>query len=436
MYSKSCSLLLTLTSAVILLAGCMKDKCTTHYTYQIYEPVYLDYAQLRQPVASEAPRALKHPGKIYILGGFLFINEVNEGVHVIDNSNPAAPVNKAFISIPGNVDIAVRSNILYADSYVDLVAVDITNPENVAEIKRLENIFPQRIADLGYYYADSEKGVITGWRLTDKTQVIDIPCGQEAQPYYYYWGGLPEIDFAGPVLAGNTQAPSITNATINVGQGGSMARFAIVSDYLYVIDNSDMQLISIANPDNPVIWTKINIGFNIETIFPYKDKLFIGSTTGMYIYDNSNPSQPTQISTFSHVTSCDPVVADDRYAYVTLRSGTPCQGFTNQLEVIDISNPYNPQLVKTYAMYNPHGIGIDRGKLFICDGQAGLKIYDASDVSTIDQHLLLHNGNIHAYDVIPVATSNVLILIGQDGLYQYDYSDVRAIRLLSHIPVN
>ncbi len=426
--------LFSFTVFIALFAGCTKDKCSTSYTYQVYEPVYLDYVELRSSVASELPRSLDNPGKIYVFGAYLFVNELNEGVHIIDNSNPASPENKAFIKIPGNVDIAVRGNVLYADSYIDLVALDISSPENAVELKRIENIFPHRQWESGFFTDDVSQGIIVSWNITDKTEKVEILCGQEVMPYYFessFAGG----DVGAPVLFSNSGAESIRGATIGSGQGGSMARFAITSRYLYAIDQSDMHLVDIIEPANPVIWNKINIGFDIETIFPYKDKLFIGSMSGMYIYDNSNPGSPSLISTYTHITSCDPVVVDDHYAYVTLRSGTPCEGFTNQLEVVDISNLSQPSLVKTYLMNNPHGLGIDNGTLFICDGSAGLKVYDATDVMTIDQHLLNHFGGIQAYDVIPLSHVKVLIMVGTNGLYQYDYSNVLDIQLLSRIPV-
>jgi hypothetical protein len=123
----------------------------------------------------------------------------------------------------------------------------------------------------------------------------------------------------------------------------------------------------------------------------------------------------------------------DHYAYVTLRSGTACQGFTNQLEVIDISDLRTPSLVKVYPMQNPHGLGIDNGTLFICEGEYGLKVFDAKNVTTIDQGLLAHFKDKDAYDVIPLG--NILVVIGKDGLYQYDYSDPKNLKLLSVIPV-
>ncbi len=96
----------------------------------------------------------------------------------------------------------------------------------------------------------------------------------------------------------------------------------MVDDYLYVLSGSDLQLFEIKDPAAPSVWEKIRIGWDIETIFPYQDKLFIGGQEGMYIYDNTDPANPIQISRFSHVKSCDPEVVEGNYAYVTLRGGT------------------------------------------------------------------------------------------------------------------
>jgi hypothetical protein len=84
-------------------------------------------------------------------------------------------------------------------------------------------------------------------------------------------------------------------------------------------------------------------------------------------------------------------------------------------------------------MFNPHELGIDSNVLFICDGDAGLKIYDAADPMEIHLNQLAHFPEIKAYDAIPL--NGVLMMIGADGLYQYDYSNISEIVLLSSIPV-
>jgi hypothetical protein len=154
----------------------------------------------------------------------------------------------------------------------------------------------------------------------------------------------------------------------------------------------------------------------------------------MHILDISNPETPVHVSTFQHANSCDPVVVDDNYAYVTLRSGNPtCEGFDNQLDVLDISDLQSPQLVATYTMKNPHGLGIDQDLLFICDGSDGIKMFNIEDKLQIDKNQLAHHKNIHAYDVIPF--QNTLMLIGEDGIFQYDYSNLQDLKFLSHIQI-
>lgn len=403
--------------------GCMKDKCKTTHTYTIYQPVYMSYADLRASVASELPKDLVNPGKIYIKGNYLFINEIDKGIHVIDNTNPSSPINIGFINIPGNIDMAVMGDILYGDSFIDLVAIDISDPSNVKMMKRIENVFPDRKYAWGYQF-DPSQGVVVDWTPELITEEFD--CGG--------WYGGPWMFEDGGVLTTNSTtggSAASQGAGMTSGIGGSMARFTIVNDFLYAIDERNLNLFNITTPSDPVFFKEVAIGFNIETIFPYNNILFIGAQNGMYIYDNSDPANPAQLTVYTHISSCDPVVVEGNYAYVTLRSGNACQGFTNQLEVVDISNTSNPVLVETYSMFNPHGLGIDNGALFICDGTDGLKIYDASDIHAIDQHQLHHFSGVTAYDVIPF--NKKLIMVGPDGLYQYDYSDINNVYLVSMI---
>ena len=123
------------------------------------------------------------------------------------------------------------------------------------------------------------------------------------------------------------------------------------------------------------------------------------------------------------------MIADDQHAYVTLRSGNTCAGFTNQLDVIDIDSLSSPKLVKTYPMTNPHGLSKDGTMLFICDGTSGVKVYNAADPNKLQ--LIKTISGIDTYDVI--AYNNIALVVAKDGVYQYSYSDVNDIKLLSKI---
>ena len=212
------------------------------------------------------------------------------------------------------------------------------------------------------------------------------------------------------------------------GVGGSMARFTISGNNLYTVDNNSLTHYEISNANDPKPGNRIPLNFNVETIFPYQDKLFIGTQQGMHVMGIQNPASPNLISTFTHIVSCDPVVADGRYAYVTLSTGSTCRGAAiNELQIIDLQNINSPRLVKQYPMENPKGLGIDNTNLFVCDN--GLKLYDATNVNNL---VLKQKFNINAFDVIP--NNGNLLVIGNDGFYQYAYTN-NALEFLSKISV-
>lgn len=212
-----------------------------------------------------------------------------------------------------------------------------------------------------------------------------------------------------------------------------MARFTINKGHLYALEAGKMQVFSLVNPSEPSGVNEVSVGWDVETIFPTADKLFLGSRSGMYIFDNAAPASPQLLSIYEHVQACDPVVVQDTLAYVTLRDGTECQTYTNQLEVISIKDPTAPELLAVHPMQHPHGLGIDGDKLFIAEGIHGLKVFDATDIYTIGDNQLAHYSNVHAFDLIPY--QDVVMLIGEDGFYQFDYTDPTELKLLSVIPI-
>lgn len=96
--------LLIIFLAAGLLTSCT-DYCEVENNYTYYEPVYTSMEEIRSSVATVPVQSLKQVGKLFFRDGYLFINEPNEGVHIIDNKNPADPKNIAFIKIPGAFDL-------------------------------------------------------------------------------------------------------------------------------------------------------------------------------------------------------------------------------------------------------------------------------------------------------------------------------------------
>lgn len=217
----------------------------------------------------------------------------------------------------------------------------------------------------------------------------------------------------------------------NTGKAGSMAKFSIVNDHLFLINDSSLIVYNIQNETSPVEINQLKVNFGIETVYTLKNKLFIGAIDGVYIYDISDPANILYLSHYQHLTSCDPVVANEEYAFATLNSNSQCRWQTgaNRLDVIDISNIVYPQRIASIEMENPKGLAIDSSYVFVCNGEYGVKIYDCSNPYNLQQ--VSGISGIDAYDII--LDEGILYLVGKQGLFQYNYEDIDHLQLLSNI---
>ena len=420
------------------------DSVKDTVSYMANVPVYLSRDEFRSGAKVTATRPMKNPGKICLYGDYLFINEVNEGIHVINNSDPSSPRNVAFIEIQGNIDMAAKDGILYADNLVDLLLFDISNPQAPALKRRLEGVFAGVLPATNNEYPisqiDTTGKVIVGWTQEMVTEEVQ---------YTFY----PRYDFF--YLASDAKnswrMESYQPGAKITGVNGSMSRFAITDNYLYTIHIQNA--LSTVNPSYSSYimsyttgWLKVfdieneqfesvnsvNVSTAVETLFAYNDHLFLGMSNGMQIYSIKNPSAPVYVSNTWHFWGCDPVVVSGDYAYLTVRSTNVCGQSGNLLQVIDISNIVQPQVVTQYALQEPFGLGIDDNKLFVCDN--GLKVFDATNPVQVGSKLLFATTEFKGYDLIPY--NNLLIVIGGDGLYQYSYSSDNHLQLLSVMMLN
>jgi len=304
--------------------------------------------------------------------------------------------------------------------------VDISDPSAPELISREEDLLEYVIPAWDYDYPladiDQEKGVITGYSIEKYTKEIHYHA--PIWPVYYEYS----LDAAMSSEAGGGSQGN------SYGVGGSMARFLCYDDYLYVLESTyKLRSLNVSQPGEVQNEQEQYLWGNVETLFIAEDHLFVGTSQGMHIMSLEEPSFPSKISTYQHVSACDPVVVSGNRAYITLRAGNLCGGNQDLLEVVDLGNMHNPYRIASYSMTEPYGLGIDGNTLFICEGEYGLKVFDASNDQDIKNQLLADFSDIHAWDVIPAG--GTLLLTGDDGFYLYDYSDLQNISILDSIPV-
>ncbi len=217
----------------------------------------------------------------------------------------------------------------------------------------------------------------------------------------------------------NTSASSDSAST---GKGGSLARFTIAANHLYLADYSTLEVYDIS-AGTAMKKNSINIGGGVETIFPYKDKLFIGSRDGMFIYSISNPDNPVKLGAALHVRTCDPVVADDQYSYVTLRGSGQCGAAQDGLYIYDVKDIMNPKQLSLLPMQSPFGLGIVDSVVFVCRSTLGLTAVNVKDRGKPKEMYTVRDATY--VDVIPY--DNLLICYVTTGILLYDLSNLERI---------
>ncbi len=412
---------------ITTISSCGEDTCEATWTYRAFVPKYLSQEEISEEITFVPERKLENPGKIYSYGSYLLISDRETGVHIIDNSDVSNPKKLGFIAIDGNVDIAFAEHYIYADTRYNILVIDIQDLQNPTIVSVIPNI-----KDGGIIIDDGR--FIVDFVETDITETID--CNNEDNDVLFWRDGRLFVDVSlGIDLAlGDVNRAELDASAAGGGQGGSLARMALFGGYFYYVNNFSMHIFDVSDLSQPEKVSEAYMEWGVETIFPYRDYLFIGANNGMHIYDNEDPTNPQWLSTFAHANACDPVVVEDDIAYITLRSGNECEDFNNQLDVVDVSDLLKPQLIATYPMYNPYGLAVRDNILYLCEADQGLKVYDVSDVETIDRNQIGGVKEYAAYDVISVSPK-LLLMIGEDGFYQFDTQNPENLQLLSSIKI-
>lgn len=400
---------------ILFLSSCIKDENDSKSSnvvdptncFDATVPIYAHISKVNEYVKFQNPKSISNAGKLLVYKNWIFLVEKKEGVHIIDNSNPSNPQKIGFLTLPVAEDIHLKNNVLYSVGSNFILSVDVSN----IRIPTVLSI----TTDIGEYYNDSNKTYKDSFVYSYQNRFVH---------YNYYSIAYP---FEVLTLSDNNTVSNTSTAKV-----GSMARVAIVSDYLYYATTSKLITFKLVSNIPQFRGSQLFSIPNIETIFPYKNNLFLGAFTGMYIYGTNNPDMPNKIGELNHARSCDPVVVEGDYAYVTLSRGNICSiNAVDELKVIDVSNLSSPKLIKDYPMYNPKGLAIENNKLFICDGADGLKIFDVTDKEKVDQNKLANYKDGTMYDLI--LDKGKIITVTNNSIVQYSYSDISNIYKLSEI---
>ncbi|MEO9474205.1 MAG: hypothetical protein ABJG41_01680 [Cyclobacteriaceae bacterium] len=176
-------ILLLLLAGILLITlenCCYYDCCDCDYNVREWglKPEYS--TDLNDIVKLEDARPLRNPAKIYSYKHYILVNEPQQGMHIIDNSDPRNPEPIQFLKIAGSNDVAIKNDVIYADQFDNLIIIALDSLTDVMEKKLLPDVFenygyydvvPEE-KDVYYECPDPSYGVVVNW-VADS---VDYPC--------------------------------------------------------------------------------------------------------------------------------------------------------------------------------------------------------------------------------------------------------------------
>lgn len=148
-----------------LLSACQKRE-RDYYDGLGKRPVYIS-ANALLDIRNEPPQAIHVSGTIFLRDTLLFLLEQGKGIHVFDIKDSSNTINLAFFKIPAVTDFVIAGNVLYADSWRDLVVIDISDLQAIQLSDRIPNVinpvlYPP-LYDGAFECVDESKGAVIDW---------------------------------------------------------------------------------------------------------------------------------------------------------------------------------------------------------------------------------------------------------------------------------
>ncbi|MFY0592223.1 hypothetical protein [Roseivirga sp.] len=217
------------------------------------------------------------------------------------------------------------------------------------------------------------------------------------------------------------------------GVGGSLAKFTISNNQVIVLNGSEVKQFDILSSGELSEKNTLQIFRQLETIFPYEDKILIGSSNAVYFLGFDSEGLLSVLSTYDHLTACDPVVASNGIAFSTLKV-TDCRaGSEDLLEAIDISDIANPRVLRVYDTQSPFGLAIRGSFLFVCE-KGGLTMYSFNSEGNLTEMDFLTIDGAIPLDII--VNGGYLIVRTSEGIYNVSYSDTSLTGVLGSFTTN
>jgi hypothetical protein len=298
---------------------------------------------------------------VWVAGDYAYVADGDNGLNIINISNPANPVKVGFYLASYLIqDVVVAGNYAYIAEgwYHGFRILDISTPANPTEV--------------GFY---ETQGFVCAVAVSGRYAYVDDA-----------YTGFFILDISNPAVPNVVGSYEMADPTADMAVAGDYAYFS--SDGLMIID--------ISNPVAPkevgfYDLHEITIDIAVEGNYAYLHNYYPWS--GLHIIDISDPAAPTEVGFYDTLVYYGSVVVvQGRYAYIT--------GLTTShgLQILDISNPTAPVEVGFYDTPRPAKGGMVVGNhVYIAEYDAGLVILH-SLTDNVTKSIPIEGGSLTSMD--------------------------------------
>lgn len=272
----------------------------------------------------------------------------NSRFRIIDVSDPAAPVLAASTSHGHRIyDVAIDGNYAYVAVVTGLAVVDISTPASPVTVGSVST---------------------PGWTYS----VVKV--GNYVYAGSWQTGGLKIFDVSDPAN------PAVVSSYDTVGNATFVS---YVNGYVYLSDGTTtegMLIFDVSDPADPQLVNSIITG-GVPGLVAVKGNIaYMGDSTGLRIYDVTDPTAPVLLATSSLVASSSaPVEISGNLLYTA---------GAFQAKVLDITDPVAPTLLlsqpaTTYSIYSATA---DKNYMYTIRGSNGIEIFNLGPYSSSGEY--------------------------------------------------
>lgn len=267
-------------------------------------------------------------------GTFVYAAVGNDGLFVIDVSDPTDPSIVGFVDPGTATGVAVSGSFAYvADSAFDgLHAIDISDPTNPAVVGSVVTTgdFDRRVAVSGAmaYVTDSSF-----------LHVIDVSDPQNPAPL-----GSLGFDFLSSVAVSGT--------------------------LVFVGDNTGLRILDVSDLKKPALRGSAATGAPTHDIVISGSTAYVAGETGLHVIDVSDPAQPAILGFVPSLGAAKGVAVSGTLAYVAHDEAG--------VHVVDVSDPAHPVVLTSIALSTPAAdIAVSGAVAYVAEA-TGVSVINAS----------------------------------------------------------